>query len=275
MSRFFFTHRFLILRRISQITLLVLLIGANRWGWKIITGNLTFSELFEKIPLTDPFALLQVFAAGASVKQTVAVGALIVALFYVFLGGRSFCSWICPVNLVTDAAGGIRRGLKMDFEDEDGFIRLSRNVRYWMIGISLILSMLLGVAAFEFISPVSMMHRGLIFGIGFGWMAVGMIFLFDLLAVRNGWCGHLCPLGGFYSLIGRNRLIQVRHTADLCSRCDRCIAVCPEKEILSEVGKQSGTISHGECVLCGRCVEVCEENALRFGIRKILKRRKT
>ncbi len=275
MSRFFFSYRFLIARRITQVTLLFLLIGANLWGWKIITGDLTFSELFEKIPLTDPFALLQLFAAGASVKGTAVAGALIVSLFYLFLGGRSFCGWICPVNLVTDAAGGIRRRLKTDLEDEDGFVRLSRNVRYWMIGISLILSALLGVAAFEFLSPISMLHRGLIFGLGFGWTAVGMIFLFDLLVVRNGWCGHLCPLGGFYTLIGRGSLIRIRHEVDRCSRCNRCIAVCPEREVLSEIGKRSRPISRGECVLCGRCVEVCEENALHFGIRKILKRRRT
>ncbi|MFT8144368.1 4Fe-4S binding protein, partial [Salmonella enterica subsp. enterica serovar Enteritidis] len=59
-----------------------------------------------------------------------------------------------------------------------------------------------GIAAFELVSPIGILHRGVIFGMGMGGAAVLSIFLFDLFAVKNGWCGHVCPLGGFYSLIG-------------------------------------------------------------------------
>jgi phosphoribosylaminoimidazole-succinocarboxamide synthase len=55
----------------------------------------------------------------------------------------------------------------------------------------------------ELINPVSMLHRGLIFGIGTAWMVVLAIFLFDLFVMSRGWCGRLCPVGAFYSLIGR------------------------------------------------------------------------
>ena len=47
-------------------------------------------------------------------------------------------------------------------------------------GLALLLSALTGVAAFEWISPISMLHRELIFGIGLGLTAVLGVFLFDL-----------------------------------------------------------------------------------------------
>jgi ferredoxin-type protein NapH len=48
------------------------------------------------------------------------------------------------------------------------------------------------------------MHREIIFGLGLGWTALVGLFLFDWLVVKHGWCGHLCPLGAFYSVIGRH-----------------------------------------------------------------------
>ncbi len=37
--------RYLLLRRLTQISLLVLYVGANVWGWKILQGNLSSSSV--------------------------------------------------------------------------------------------------------------------------------------------------------------------------------------------------------------------------------------
>lgn len=52
-------------------------------------------------------------------------------------------------------------------------------------------------AAFEWISPIGMAHREIIYGVGIGLLFLVGIFLFDLLVVKHGWCGHLGPLGAF------------------------------------------------------------------------------
>ena len=52
-------YRFLVLRRIAQIGLLCLYVLGNYAGIKILQGNLSGSLLFEMIPLSDPFAILQ------------------------------------------------------------------------------------------------------------------------------------------------------------------------------------------------------------------------
>ena len=260
-----YKYRFLIARRIVQISILLLYIAGNVYGWKILQGNLSASKLFDVIPLADPYAVLQLFASGALLATDVIIGALIILFFYMFIGGRAFCSWVCPINMVTDFANWLR--VKTGIHREEWQLRLSRKVRYWVLGLSLVVSFIVGAPAFELISPISMLHRGLIFGMGFGWVAVLGVFLFDLFATKNGWCGHVCPLGGFYSLITKPSAIRVKHDADKCTLCMNCKNICPEKQVLWMIGKESVFVSSGECINCGRCIEVCNDDALNFGFR--------
>ena len=179
-----------------------------------------------------------------------------------------FCSWVCPINIVTDAANWLRR--KLGISHIQKRVYMSRNIRFWVLGLSLVLSLLMGLTAFELVSPISILHRGLIFGMGFGFAVVLIIFFFDLLVHENGWCGYVCPLGGFYSLIGKFSLIRVRHNVDNCTECMKCKDVCPEKEVLFMVTKFSETVKMGACTNCARCIDVCDDNALNFSIRSYI-----
>ena len=96
--------KYLILRRISQILILLLYFAANAWGVNILAGDISSSRFLNTIPLADPFALLQMLFAGALLSSTVITGAIIIFLFYALIGGRAFCAWVCPINMVTDLA---------------------------------------------------------------------------------------------------------------------------------------------------------------------------
>lgn len=254
------THRFLIARRLKQLATLVLFIGGASWGWTVVRGNLSAAKVLEAVPLTDPFALLQMLAAGSVASVEAWIGAVIIVFLYGIVAGRAFCSWVCPMNAVTDAAGWITR--KLEFSAR---FTISRTVRYWILGLSLVLSAALGAAAFEWISPIAMLHRGIVYGMGFGWLAVIAVFLFDVAAVKNGFCGHLCPLGGFYALVSRWSILRVMHDSARCTQCMKCTAICPEPQVLPMVGKYDGPVTSGECINCGRCIEVCPDGAMRFG----------
>ncbi|MDQ1263883.1 MAG: ferredoxin-type protein NapH [Campylobacterota bacterium] len=272
MSTFWNKYRYLFFRRTTQIGLLFFYFAANAWGWTIIMGNLSSSVVFETIPLSDPYAALQMLAAGAVIATDVIIGALIITIFYMVVGGRAFCSWVCPVNLITDAAALLRRKIGVD-----NFAKrqpATRNMRYWVLGLSLLISFMMGITAFEFISPISILHRGIIFGIGFGWAAMLVIFLFDLLVLKNGWCGHICPLGGFYSLTGKFSLVRVHHKQENCTECMKCKVVCPEQQVLYMIGKESIPVLSAECTNCARCIEVCDDDALGFSIRKLVENKK-
>ena len=165
--------------------------------------------------------------------------------------------------MVADLAAWLRRSLPI----KDRFI-LSRNVRYTVLLLSLILSVLTGVAAFEWVSPISMFHRELIFGIGLGWMAILGVFIFDLFVLRDGWCGHLCPLGAFYGLVGKVAPLRILFDTPTCTHCSECVRVCPEPKVLNfKKAAEVGMIASGDCTNCGRCITVCPEKTLYFGLR--------
>jgi ferredoxin-type protein NapH len=265
--------RWLILRRVGQLLVLLLFLGTVRWGWElagrpVLTGNLSSSELLGFLPLADPFATLQILATGHGLDQPVLIGALVILVLYALLGGRTFCAWVCPINPVTDLAGWLRN--RLGLKDT---VRVGRRVRYAALALSLVLSALTGVAAFEWVSPISMAHREIVFGIGLGWAAVLLLFLLDLLLLKHGWCGHLCPLGAFYGLLGRTALLRVRFDKETCTHCTDCIRVCPEPQVLDlKKAAQRGYIASGECTNCGRCTPICPENSLTFDWRPLIRR---
>ncbi len=265
MKTFLKNYQYLFLRRFTQILILTLYIIANVYGINILMGNLSSSLFLGIIPLSDPFATLQIFFAGAILTFDLILGALIITIFYAVVGGRVFCAWVCPVNIITDLANYLRRVL--NFNQVQKRQPASRNIRYWVFALSLIISYILGITAFEFISPISITHRGIIFSLGLGWAAMLIIFLFDLFVLKNGWCGHICPLGGFYSLVGKFSLIRVNHDSNKCTACMKCKEICPEEQVLYMVTKESISVLSGECTNCGRCIEVCDDDALIFTLR--------
>ena len=98
-------HKWLLLRRISQLSILALFLLGPLAGIWIVKGNLNYSYTLGVLPLTDPYVALQSLVAGHVPETLGLVGFAIVLLFYFLVGGRVYCSWVCPINMVTDAAG--------------------------------------------------------------------------------------------------------------------------------------------------------------------------
>jgi len=261
-------HRFLMLRRVSQLSILFVFLMGPWLGWWLLKGNLNYSLTLGVLPLADPLVLLQSLLTGHVPERNALLGATIILLFYLLVGGRVFCSWVCPVNLVTDAASALRRRL-----DIRGGADLPRATRYWLLALILLLAASTGGIVWELVSPVSMLPRGLLFGMGAGWLLIGGIFLFDLFVMKNGWCGHLCPVGAFYSLLGRFSLVRVTaNRRAACNDCLDCFTVCPEQQVikLPLKGAKKGAsplILSGNCTNCGRCIDVCSKDVFTLSNR--------
>jgi len=267
-------NKYLISRRITQLLILFLYFAANYWGLKILVGNLSFSKLFNVIPLTDPYAFLQMLFAGAIISTDIIIGVIIILAFYAIIGGRAYCSWVCPVNMITDLAAWVRR---KTHHEKDNLINptKARSFRYFFLVILLIVSAIVGAAAFEFISPIGMFTRAVAFTLGFSWVWLVAIFIFDAFILKNGWCGHICPVGAMYSVVGSKSIIRVYHNKENCTNCGNCLMICPEPQVLTPViNKKSDYISGIECTNCGRCIEVCNDNALKYSLRYFIKQNK-
>ena len=266
-------NKWLIARRLSQLSILLLFLLGPWYSIWIITGNLNSSLILETVPLTDPYVLLQSLFTGHSPETKAITGAVIVILFYVLVGGRVYCSWVCPINMITDTAQWLRDQFKIS-----GSSSISRKTRYWILAATLVLSLVTGSVAWELVNPVSMLHRGLIFGMGLAWFIVLAVFMLELLVSRRGWCGHLCPVGAFYSLLGTHSLIRIRADArEQCDDCMDCFMVCPEQQVIrpalkGHVKKNSSevigpVITSSNCTNCGRCIDVCAKDVFHFGLR--------
>ena len=251
-------QKWLLLRRLAQALVLLAFLSGPWFGVWVLKGNLSASLLFDTVPLTDPFQFVQQLAARHWPYTTAITGAVILLAFYLLVGGRVFCSWVCPVNVVTDAAAWSRRrlGIKTGRAPDS-------NTRYWLLGGVLIAAAASGALVWEWVNPVTYVQRSLIFGLTGGvWLALG-IFLYDLLVAGRGWCGHLCPMGAFYGLLGHTALLRVSAAKrSACNDCMDCFTVCPEPQVirpaLKQVGQQSPIILSGECTACGRCIDVCD-----------------
>ena len=257
-------HRYLILRRLSQLLFLSLFLLGPWFGLWWVKGNLSGSLTLDVLPLTDPFITLQSLAARHWPELTALVGALIVGVTYALIGGRVYCSWVCPINPVTDAAHWLHDRLDLP----KGW-QPKRQTRFWVLAMVLIVSAATGTIAWEVVNPISMLHRGLIFGVGFAWAFVLAVFLFDLVVSRRGWCGHLCPVGAFYGLLGTRSLLRVSAAnRAACDDCMDCFAVCPEAHVITPAlrGKGAATplILSPDCTNCGRCIDVCSVDVFRF-----------
>lgn len=268
----FAAHKWLIVRRLVQVSILALflaspLIGPIAGGW-LIKGNLTSSLILGTVPLSDPFVVLQSLLAGHLAAGTALVGAAIILAFYALVGGRAYCSFVCPMNMVTDASLWLSRRFDLPKGWQPG-----RQTRLWILAAVLVTALASGTMAWELLNPVTILHRGLVYGIGYVWTVALAVFLFDLVVSRRGWCGHLCPMGAFYGLVGAFSLVRVSATQrSACNDCMDCYAVCPEPHVITPAlrGADTGVgpiIFSGDCTNCGRCIDVCSKDVFAFDVR--------
>ncbi|QLB39566.1 MULTISPECIES: quinol dehydrogenase ferredoxin subunit NapH [Mannheimia] len=261
------TNRFLLLRRLSQFSIILMFLSGPLWNIWILKGNYSGSLLLDTIPMADPLMVAEVLATGYRPEWTVLIGAFIIVVFYGVVGSKLFCSWVCPMNIVTDVAAWLRRKLGIRQT-----AKISRSLRFVILAVILIGSAISGTLLWEWINPVAALGRVFVFGLGATLWLVLVIFLFDLLVAEHGWCGHLCPIGATYALIGAKSLIKVKVVdRSRCDNCMDCYNVCPEPQVLRVPlhGKSgdSTVILSKDCITCGRCIDICAENVFAFGTR--------
>lgn len=259
--------KILLFRRLVQFGILALFVAGNFYGIKILSGDFSSSLLFDKISLADPFAVIQLLLAGMGFSTSVILGSVLVLVFYVIIAPRAFCGWVCPINIVSDLAFNLR--LKLGFENDKSALNISRNFRYILLVLTLLLSLILGVAAFEMVSFVGLVSRGIVFLQGSVVAVIGCILVFDMFILKRGVCNYICPLGAFYAVVSKFSLLRVKHDVSKCTNCAKCLKICPENHVLDMIAKRSDIVKNSECISCGRCIDVCEDDALGFSIRNL------
>jgi len=202
---------------------------------------------------------------------------MVVLVVYLLIRGRIFCGWICPVNLILEIVEFLAQQVRswMQKHNKQGsdlsprvyFHALSRRTKIFIALGFLVLSALCGIPVFELISPVGAVFRGLILGASVGLWALFACVIFEVFFPGRLWCRKLCPLGGFYHLIGHFGFMGVKIKKG-CIACDACKKVClADPDILDPVilGTDE-VVRSGDCMLCGKCFNACPKDLLKVGV---------
>ncbi len=181
-----------------------------------------------------------------------------------FVFGKSFCSWVCPIGLLSEYIGEF--GAKIEkklFGKEfklpkllDYPLRsLKYNVMVFFVYSVFVMTpdelrdflnspynILVDVKMYYFFADISL----------FSLKVLTVIFLLSIV-IRNFWCRYLCPYGALLGIFSLFSFIRIKRNEKTCIDCELCAKACPHHIKVDKVK----TVVSDECTSCMQCLDVC------------------
>ena len=199
----------------------------------------------------------------------------LVMLFGLVLG-RAICGFLCPFGLVQDLLHRIPAPrLRVPRRLDRGLRRTKYAVlivfvvllpmlltnRYGM-GAPYFCKLICPAGMLEGAVPLLAMNESLRAGLGalFGWKTLVLAAVVVLsVVIHRPFCKYLCPLGALYGLFNRFALYRISVDGAKCTRCGKCLRVCPmDVDVTAEPNS-------AECIRCGKCAASCPTGAVKCG----------
>jgi polyferredoxin len=219
-------------------------------GFLPISGLMGLSAWFKGMGIND------IHPAAVVIFLTVLIVALLLR--------RSFCSWICPVAVVSECSW--KGGLKLLRRNP----RLPKWLDITLRGIKYLLMAFFVYSIAVAMSPASLANfiysdyhkladvRLMDFFRHLSPVALTVILVLVLLSLilKNPFCRYLCPYGALLGLVAMLSPVRVTRNTERCVSCGVCSQVCPT--YIDVMHKKS--VFSPECIGCWRCVSHCRFN---------------
>ncbi|BEH11670.1 4Fe-4S binding protein [Geobacter sulfurreducens subsp. ethanolicus] len=176
---------------------------------------------------------------------------------------KSFCSWLCPVGTLSEAAWKLgQRLFGRNFRVWPRLDWVLRGAKYllllFFVKIILVDMPVFALAAFLdtpywAVSDVKMLH----FFTRMSGTTITVLAVLTVLSLlyKNAWCRYLCPYGALLGVASFLSPFKIRRDAAGCTGCRNCSRACPSGLPVHE----RETIRSAECTGCLTCVANCPQ----------------
>jgi len=242
---------------------------------QLLEGTMNGSRLLG-FHLIDLFTAIETWVATHHIHTNMIIGSVTIAVFYLLVGGKSFCAWACPYGVISEIGEHIHQKLvKKKIIKERSW---NPNIRFAFWAVFLIATFVDGFLVFEVINPIGILSRFIVYGWSLAIVWVFVILAFEIFYSRRMWCKYICPVGTTYNFLGWVSATKVEWDMGKCDHCGACLDACFEPHVIEftkpkydkerkEKGIEKQIVINGDCTLCGRCFDVCHTDSYNYTFR--------
>ena len=260
----------------------------------LFLGEKDFTRILSQTLLLSQFvpSLLRFFSDPGHILSL----GLVVILLITFIGGRIYCSFLCPLGMLQDLISWISG--KVRVKKRYGYRKSYQRIHLTILFCTFMMAALGYLTLLNLLDPYGLFGRISAHLFKFvlvvaNNMAVSVLEIFDIFnlsikrqhhvstsillltagsfgcllvfSLRAGrlYCNSICPVGAVLGLVSRFSLYKIRIDKSSCTSCNLCEKMCKAGCIKSN----EGDVDNTRCLACFDCLAICRSSSIGYKFR--------